>query len=265
MTKNKDLDEPKYKDPAVLFYTADFLVGVAFMTMAERGEYITLLCMQHQTGHISPDDFASVTQSKKVISKFDTDENGFLFQHRMEAETEARRRFVESRRENGALGGRPKKPKQNLSVSSRLTYTKPKQNLSENENINENINSNSIGIDRGTNLEEAPQITAKEERFNRFWQAYPKKRAKEDARKRWEKLNPSEDLLLTMLSAIDRQKRSPEWLKENGQYIPYPATWLHRGQWQDEADEPVKEAPKYSSFSADDAFTRAVERSYAEE
>ena len=39
-------------DPAVLFYTSDFLTGVMDMTMEERGQYITLLCYQHQKGHI---------------------------------------------------------------------------------------------------------------------------------------------------------------------------------------------------------------------
>ena len=41
------------KDPAFVFYTGDFLNGVIDMTMEERGQYITLLCFQHQKGHIS--------------------------------------------------------------------------------------------------------------------------------------------------------------------------------------------------------------------
>ena len=41
------------KDPAFVFYTGDFLTGVIDMTMEERGQYITLLCLQHQKGHFS--------------------------------------------------------------------------------------------------------------------------------------------------------------------------------------------------------------------
>ena len=41
------------KDPAMLFYTKDFLTGVAFLNMKERGQYITLICLQQQLGHMS--------------------------------------------------------------------------------------------------------------------------------------------------------------------------------------------------------------------
>ena len=41
------------KDPAVLFYTADFLIGVSDLTDEECGKYIKLLCLQHQKGHLS--------------------------------------------------------------------------------------------------------------------------------------------------------------------------------------------------------------------
>ena len=40
----------KNKDPAVLFYTSDFLGGAALMNMKERGQYITLLCLQRERG-----------------------------------------------------------------------------------------------------------------------------------------------------------------------------------------------------------------------
>ena len=38
-----------------------------------------------------------------------------------------------------------------------------------------------------------------------------------------------------MLKVIDRDKKSPEWLKDNGNFIPHPATWLNGGCWDDEA------------------------------
>jgi len=36
-------------------------------------------------------------------------------------------------------------------------------------------------------------------------------------------------------------KKSPEWTKDNGKYIPYPATWLNAKGWEDELDEPEQQ------------------------
>ena len=36
------------KDPAFLFYSSDFLSGTMLMTDEEIGQYIKLLCLQHQ-------------------------------------------------------------------------------------------------------------------------------------------------------------------------------------------------------------------------
>lgn len=54
--------------------------------------------------------------------------------------------------------------------------------------------------------------------------------------KAFAKRKPGRDLLEQLLGAIEAQKRSDDWLKENGKYIPYPATWLNDGRWMDEID-----------------------------
>ena len=41
----------------------------------------------------------------------------------------------------------------------------------------------------------------------------------------------------TLLEAIEKKKRSQDWLKDGGQFIPYPATWLNAGGWEDEETE----------------------------
>ena len=63
-----------------------------------------------------------------------------------------------------------------------------------------------------------------------------------DARKAFAKLNPDAALVEDMLRALDWQKRLPEWTKDGGQFIPYPATWLNARRWEDEqpkTDEPA--------------------------
>lgn len=67
--------------------------------------------------------------------------------------------------------------------------------------------------------------------FEKFWSAYPKKVGKDAARKAWPKTKDvSIDIIL---AAVENQKRSAQWQKDNGQYIPNPATWLNQGRWQD--------------------------------
>lgn len=69
------------------------------------------------------------------------------------------------------------------------------------------------------------------EAFDVFWEAYPRKVGKGDARKAFSKVKAD---LKTLLSAVDRQKNSVQWQRDGGRYIPNPATWLNQGRWEDE-------------------------------
>lgn len=69
--------------------------------------------------------------------------------------------------------------------------------------------------------------------FNVFWNAYPKKVGKDAARKAFDKRKPGEDLTEKMLRAVIDQKQSLAWVKDDGQFIPNPATWLNQGRWMD--------------------------------
>ena len=70
--------------------------------------------------------------------------------------------------------------------------------------------------------------------FNTFWKAYPKKVAKLKARKAFEKINPDDTLLATMLVSIEKALKSKLWRDKDGQFIPNPATWLNDKRWEDE-------------------------------
>lgn len=76
--------------------------------------------------------------------------------------------------------------------------------------------------------------------FLEFYTAYPKHKKRDDAFKAWNSLNGTRQALEIILSAIEQQKQSEDWLKESGQYIPLPATWLRAGQWADEINEHEK-------------------------
>lgn len=85
--------------------------------------------------------------------------------------------------------------------------------------------------------------------FDRFWKAYPRKENKARARKAWAKLAPDMALCRRMSAALEAQKCSEQWQRENGRYIPHPASWLNGRRWEDEAPAP---APTRQEIPLDD-------------
>lgn len=74
--------------------------------------------------------------------------------------------------------------------------------------------------------------------FEEFWEAYPKKKAKPNAEKSWKKLNPDLPLKVKILKDIQKQKNTEDWKKQNGQFTPYPATYINQERWNDEDSKP---------------------------
>lgn len=86
-------------------------------------------------------------------------------------------------------------------------------------------------------------VDEQSEMFERFWKAYPLRDGryspKPPALRAWKKLKPDIALLRQMLAALERQKQSESWTRENGRYIPMAATWLNQRRWE---TEPVTDA-----------------------
>ena len=75
--------------------------------------------------------------------------------------------------------------------------------------------------------------------FAQFWAAYPRKRNKLEARKAFLHALRDGVTLETILAALAWQRGQAQWVRDAGQYIPHPATWLRAGSYDDEPDEPV--------------------------
>ena len=90
------------KDPAVLFYTQDFLVGTMTMSYEQKGKYITLLCLQHQKSKLTLKDLQTILTDEdiEVAEKFIKDTDGFYYNHKLRYEAERRKSYSESRRRN---------------------------------------------------------------------------------------------------------------------------------------------------------------------
>jgi hypothetical protein len=76
--------------------------------------------------------------------------------------------------------------------------------------------------------------------FLQFYDAYPKHIGKEPAWKAWQKLNGECPPVETLIEKINQFKETPDWQKDNGQFIPHPATWLNQKRWNDEITTSVR-------------------------
>lgn len=79
--------------------------------------------------------------------------------------------------------------------------------------------------------------------FLAFWEAYPNKSAKKAAFRMWIRIKNVRDLLPEMLKALEEQKKSDRWMKDSGQFIPHPATWLNGERWKDQLALPMLQGP----------------------
>ena len=72
--------------------------------------------------------------------------------------------------------------------------------------------------------------------FDDFWKLYPRKAGKGAARVAWGRKGIDNSRLIQgrIALALAWQITSDQWRKQNGTFIPYPATWLNQERWDDE-------------------------------
>jgi len=73
--------------------------------------------------------------------------------------------------------------------------------------------------------------------FTLFYTAYPRKQGKQSALKAWLKSGITYAEIKDRLEAF---KVSDDWRKDDGKYIPMPATWINGKRWEDELLVPVR-------------------------
>lgn len=114
---------------------------------------------------------------------------------------------------NGSAGGKGKQTESKSEANQKQTESKKeKENKKENKKEDECLKGN----------------------FDTFWEAYPRKEGKQKAEAAFAKVVvPVQDLL----AAIEAQKKSAQWTKDGGQFIPHPATWLNGKRWLDQVTE----------------------------
>jgi hypothetical protein len=225
--------------PAFQFYVKQWLgdSNVMLMDFDARGMHLHYMCIAWQMHPpcTLPNDDAVLqkwvgnpsdwNRLKEQIFRAWRLENDTWVQDGLLREYEKQQKFSESRKKNAESGWDKRHNASAKQVHSRTTSKCNAlllQSSSSSSDINTPISPNGD--------------------FDAFWKAYPKKKSKGAAEERWIKLHPNKELMQTILSAIERLKQSKDWLKDNGQFIPHPATWLKAKGWNDETTEDTNDS-----------------------
>ena len=186
-----------------------------------------------ETGLMSTETTTSFIDDCVVLGALDRDlwqfEHGIWSQHLVDNLADMyKRRKTES----------PNKPL--MQTVTELISTETQLNHTENDKGNKIKVNNNKRNNKRNKTNNKTILDKTRDAFKVFWEAYPKKKSKGHAEKVFSKINPDEQLLATMLATIEQAKKSDDWLKESGQFIPHPATWLNKKCWEDEI-KPAKE------------------------
>jgi hypothetical protein len=143
-----------------------------------------------------------------------------------------------ARAESGRRGGL--QTKSQTKPTNDQPASKPEANAKQNESKTKADTDTDTDTDTEPEKELPPNpprgemSKQQETQFETFWSAYPRKEGKGAARSWWAKKKPASDLVDQMLVSVEGWKRSLQWQRDNGQYIPHPNTWLNQSRWEDE-------------------------------
>ena len=136
------------------------------------------------------------------------------------------------------------------------TVTKESQTLAK-ESIDSYVNVNDNVIEEESEnfkKENDPHPQGKLRGFDKFWKLYPKRQAKGNAEKAWIKISINNDLFHTIMRAVGAQIKSDDWLKDEGRFIPHPATWLNSKGWENETETTQPEKTERERIAARNSF-----------
>lgn len=98
--------------------------------------------------------------------------------------------------------------------------------------------------------------------FENFFSLYPRKEAKQEATKCFEKALKDGVLLSNILDGVKRYKKFIEEKKIERRFVKLPSNWLNQGCWDDDYSESVENAPKIVPLFIDEnASYQSIEAS----
>lgn len=208
------------------FNLKDWAQSTAHLSLVEDAIYRRLIDWYYETEKPIPLETQTVIRRLRlvgheqelaiVLTEFFTKTDQGYTHPRCDLEIAAYHAKADKNRANGRSGGRPKKSENNPDGFQE----KPTGNLNHKPpNHKPLTNKNTMANPDG---------------FDAFWSAYPRKVSKPQAIRAFAKIKPDDQLLEAILAALTNQKRSDQWTRDGGAFIPHPATWLNNQRWTDE-------------------------------
>ncbi|WP_310219747.1 DUF1376 domain-containing protein [Pseudomonas sp. 2957] len=219
--------------PYMQFYVADYLADTTHLTAEEHGAYMLLLFSYWQTGKpLRIDRLATVARIPNerwpsvadTLSEFFHVTETHWVQFRVEADLEAVNSKVVTASNAGKASARAKALKKQQELNDRSTNV--------DDPLERNGNHTDTDTDTDKNKNNTPPMV--DDLFPKFWKMYPNKKGKAAAEKAWKKLKVTADLFGQIAEGLAAQVVCEAWVKDGGQFIPHPATWLNGKRWEDE-------------------------------
>ncbi len=246
-------------NPWFRFFPSDWLAGVAGLSAAERGVYITLLAIMYDHGGAIPRDDARLSRqcgipkagfARALDSLISTGkivvENGCLFNSR--AKTELTERENKSSAASASANSRWQKTKTNQPSSNASACASALPTQCENDAPEMLTTTTSTDTTTVVSKNFGQTEKARDAAFDRFWNVWPNKVAKPDARKAFAKVWREIDVIIPGVEIyIINKPADRDWM--------HPATFLNGRRWEDKPAQPSARAgpsapqAKYSHYT----------------
>jgi uncharacterized protein YdaU (DUF1376 family) len=223
--------------PFVAFYTSDFLAGTAGMTAAEKGVYITLLCLMYETEeplNYRMDTLArrcgcrTVPALEKILEVLEEDgkierlEEG-IWSDKVSKHIVSRH----ERRRQGVVAAETRWKKTKEKQSSKDAGAMPEQCQPEPESDNKSLR---LCVDHST----------RDAQFEDFWENFPHrggvKRDRAKAKKKWDLIARGNRVDLSFI--VERAKLYRGDGAVLAGFGKGPVPWLNGQCWDDEIEPP---------------------------
>ena len=116
-------------------------------------------------------------------------------------------------------------------VTHTVTNDNESKSKSKSKSIKENIEEKSVVSLIPQNSSEK-LLTDTDKMFLEFWDAYPRKVDKTGSERAFKRIPKLKEVFPSIMSALEVQKNSEQWNKNNGQFIPHPTTYIHQQRWE---------------------------------